>query len=88
MPKKYKPCEIYKRICNMYGEACFSPKNFANELKKDLPLRGRVKKIVQVMETHKLCRKENVPNTAPSKESHADNLLRRERTNITPSPRD
>ena len=27
-----KPCDIYGRICNSYGEACFSQKMFTNML--------------------------------------------------------
>ena len=38
MPKKYKPCEIYRQMCDVYGEACFSQKMFINELNIGLPL--------------------------------------------------
>ena len=27
LAKKCKPCEIYRRMCDVYGEACFSKKN-------------------------------------------------------------
>ena len=30
--EKSKPCEIYRRMCDVYGEACFSQNIFPNEL--------------------------------------------------------
>ena len=27
LAEKCKPCEIYRRICNVYGETCFSEKS-------------------------------------------------------------
>ena len=30
--EKCKPCEIYWRVCNVYGEAYFSQKMFTNKL--------------------------------------------------------
>ena len=32
LAEKYKPCEIYLRICDVYREACFSQKMFTNGL--------------------------------------------------------
>ena len=36
--KKYKPYEIYKRMCDVYGEVCFNQRIFTNELNKGLLL--------------------------------------------------
>ena len=30
--EKSKPCEIYRRICDVYEEACFNPKMFTSRL--------------------------------------------------------
>ena len=38
MAEKGKPCEIYKRMCDMHREACFSPEKFTNGLNMGLPL--------------------------------------------------
>ena len=35
--EKYKPCEIYRRISDVYREACFSLKMFINGLNISLP---------------------------------------------------
>ena len=58
-----KPGEINRKMCNIYGEACFSEKNpdkFAHE------------KVVHGIETHWLSSKEKVPGTVVSKEGHPD----------------
>ena len=34
--KKYKPCEIYQRMCDVYGETYFHQKIFTNELNMSL----------------------------------------------------
>ena len=68
---KCKQCEIYRRMCDCYGETGFSQKMFTN---MGLPLR------VNGVETHRLSGKENIQRTATSKEGYADNLLRHERT--------
>ena len=44
--EKCKPCEICKRMCDVYREEYFSPKNFTNWLNIGLPLQAWVKKIV------------------------------------------
>ena len=31
--KKYKQCEIYRRMCDLYEEACFSKKNVYKKAK-------------------------------------------------------
>ena len=36
--EKCKPCEIYRRMCDAYGEACFSHKKITNEIKMSLLL--------------------------------------------------
>ena len=50
--EKSKPCEIYKRMCDMYGEACFNEKICSNGLNTDLPQRARVKNTDDGMETY------------------------------------
>ena len=35
--EKCKPSEIYRRMCDVYREVCFSS-NFRNEINMDLPL--------------------------------------------------
>ena len=47
MVEEYKPHEIYRRMCDVYGEACFSKKKeFTNELNIGLLLSAWVKKTV------------------------------------------
>ena len=58
--EKSKLCEIYRRMCDVSREACFSKKKkrkkkkkmFTNELNMSLPLQTRVEKIVHRMKTH------------------------------------
>ena len=47
-----KPCKIFRRMCDMFREACFSPKMFPNQLNMGLPLRARNKKTFFGVETH------------------------------------
>ena len=42
--QKCKPCEIYRRMCDVYGESFFSQKMFTHKLTMGLPLQARVKK--------------------------------------------
>ena len=49
---KCKPCEIYRRICDVHREACFSQKMFTNQLNMGLPLWTRVDKTVHRVEAH------------------------------------
>ena len=44
MAEKSKPCEIYKRICGVYGEACFNQKMFTNGINMGLLLQAWFKK--------------------------------------------
>ena len=37
--KEYKPCAIYRRICNVYREACFSQKIFMKWNNTDSPVK-------------------------------------------------
>ena len=78
--EKCKPHEIYWRIHDMYQETCFSQKIFANGQNMGLPLWAWVEKTVYGVETHWLFGKEKIPGTAVSKEGHADNLLKNERS--------
>ena len=52
MAENCKPCEIYRRIWEVYREAYFSIKMFTNMLNMSLPLQAQVKKKVQGVETH------------------------------------
>ena len=57
--EKYKP--IFKRMCNVYKEACFNQKTFINRLNMGLSLQVWVEKTVHGVETHCLSGKEKVP---------------------------
>ena len=71
---KCKPCEIYRRICNVFREACFSQRMFTNELVIGLPLWVWIKKTVYGEKIHWLSGKEKVPGAAVSKKEDADNF--------------
>ena len=71
--EKCKPCEIYRRMIDIYGETSFGQKMFTNELNMDLPLLWvQVKKTVHRMETLWLSVKEKVLAAAVNKEGSAD----------------
>ena len=70
-----KPCKIYRRMCSVYREACFSLKMFTQQLNMGLPLLALVEKTVNGVETHRLSGKEKVLGTAVSKEGDAYRLL-------------
>ena len=78
--KKNSPCEIDRRMYNMYGEAFFSQKNFRNEQNVCLPQRTWVTKTFNGLKTPWLSGKEKIPDAAVSKEHHADSVLRHEST--------
>ena len=70
--EKCKPCEIYSRMCDVYGEACLSKKCLqmgktlfavTNPGRKDSPWKRKTQK-------------EKVWDAAVSKEDHFDSLLR------------
>ena len=48
--EKCKLYEIYRRICNMYNEACFNKKKFTNGRNMDLQLQAWA---VHGVETHR-----------------------------------
>ena len=82
MIEKCKPCEIYKRISDLYKESCFSQKIFTNVLNKGLPL--KVEKTIHEVDClfnffRRPSNKKEVPNWAISKEDPADSLLRQEK---------
>ena len=54
MAEKGKPCEIFRRICGVYGEDSFHQKMFANGLNNES------KKTIDGVETKWLSGKENV----------------------------
>ena len=79
--EKCKPCEIYRKMCDVYTEAGFSQKNmFTNGQNMGLPLWTWIKKNICGMEMNWLSSKEKVLGAALSKESYADSLLGHERT--------
>ena len=78
--KKYKPYEIYRRMCDAYRETCFNPKIFPTGLAIDWTLRAWIIKTVNWVETQWLFDKENIPRVVVSKEVHADSVLGNERT--------
>ena len=50
--EKCKPCEIYRRMCEVYWEACFSWKNLYKWAKHGFSTISRNQKIFHVEETH------------------------------------
>ena len=54
---KYEPCEVYKKIYNVYRKVWFSKIIFTNGQNMGLPLWARVKVRVQGVETHSLLKK-------------------------------
>ena len=42
--EKRKPCEIYRKMCDVYGEVYFSQKLFTNSLNMSFPQQTQVKK--------------------------------------------
>ena len=79
MTDKWKPYEIYRSMCNMYGEACFHQKIFTIGLNIGLPLQTWIEKTVHGVETHWLATKEKVPGAAVCN-NDAEGLLGYERT--------
>ena len=49
--EKCKPYEIYRRMCDVYGEAYFRKKKFTNGLNVILPLQTWSQKTVHQVET-------------------------------------
>ena len=77
--EKGKPSEIYRRMCDAYGEASFSQKMFINSLNMSLPLRFWVEKTVHGMRAHWLSGNEKVPGSAVRKKVMLTVLLGHER---------
>ena len=80
--EKWKLCENYRRICDVYGEACFNFKMFKDDLNMSLSVLVYVKKTVCEVKTHWLYSKNKKKKTkkkrsgaAISKEGHTNNLL-------------
>ena len=78
--EKCKPCEIYRKMDDVYKETCFSQK-------KNLYKKAKYKFSSNLILSQKnnqqsestLSNKEKVPGTTVSKEGHVDRLLRHER---------
>ena len=64
--EKCKQCEIYKRMCDVYGKACFSLKMFTNGLNIGLLLRAWMG--------------EKILGAVLIKEGYVDSLLEYEKT--------
>ena len=75
--EKSKPYEIYRRMCDVYGEACFHQKMFTNWLNMGLLFWAWVKKIAHGVETNWLSCKESSGHSRV----HVDSLLGHERMN-------
>ena len=80
--EKCKPCEIYRRICNVYREASSYQKIYTNWLNMGSPQQTRVEKTVAGMEIHWFSSKEKLPAATFSKKSHANNGLGHERMQV------
>ena len=79
LANKYKPCQIYRRLCDMKGE-CFS-KKFTNGLNSDLGiLLQQAKSKKSTPEEKHTDRWKKVLSAVFSKEGHADSLPRYERS--------
>ena len=48
LAEKYKPCEIYRRMCDVYGEASFSQRNFSKLAKHGLATTNRTEVCHQI----------------------------------------
>ena len=79
LAEKCKPCEIYRRLYNEYGEACLVKKMFTNALNMILSIQAWVKQTVHGVEIHWLSSKEKVLCPAVSLEGHAKSLPGHER---------
>ena len=77
--EKCKQCELYKRMWDLYGKACFSKKIFTKWLNMGLPGEAWVKKTVHEREKHWLFCKEKVMGAELRKEAHTDSLVVLER---------
>ena len=75
---KNKPCEIYRRMCDVCKEACFNKKNFYKLAKCGFAIMILNQKTVYRIEIHWLSDKEKVPDTAVCKED-ADSLMQYEK---------
>ena len=74
--ERCKICEIYRGICDEYGEACLSYQNFTNRVNPDL-LESK-KQFIEWKHTDSLVKKKKkktVLGIVFSKKGHADGLL-------------
>ena len=77
--EKCKTWKIFRRMCDIKREACFSPKLFTHKLNIDLPQLVRIEKTTRGGNTMTFWYG-NVPNAAVSKEGQADSFLAHEKT--------
>ena len=78
--EKCKPCEIYRRVCSVYVEACFNQKIFTNWQNMDLPRQALVEKTIHGVEAHRLSSKENFLGAVVSENGNSDNIQGHTRT--------
>ena len=52
LEEKCKPCEMYRRMCDVYGKACFNSRILTNELNMGLPLGTCAEKTVHEVKTY------------------------------------
>ena len=53
LAEKCKPCEIYWRMCDVHGEACFSQRMFTNGLNMGLPLQIEQRSVIKSLVAEK-----------------------------------
>ena len=76
--EKCNPCEIYRRMLDMYRKVYFSQKNVYKGLNIGLPFQVWVKKAMHSVETLTQGN-ENLSDAVVSKEGHADTVLGHDR---------
>ena len=79
LAEKCKQCEIYRRMCNVYREACFSQNFFYKSAKHGFTTTSLNQKDSPWSGKNRLSGKEKVLGTEVSKENHTDRLLGHER---------
>ena len=67
LAEKWKPCEIYQKICDEYWEACFSQKNLYKLAKDKFGITSLSRKDSTFRKMHWISGKENVLGAVVSK---------------------
>ena len=74
--------EIYRRMCDVYGEAWFNQKMFTIRLNMSSSRCDWVKKTVHGVEAHRLSSIEKVLGTVVNQRDHTDSVLGHEMTHL------